>query len=93
MVFGFGEKAAPVPSGPSKLTMAKVETKMYSDMFNRMTDICFQKCQMKYNEPDLNVGEMSCIDRCVGKYMEGHMKISEVMAKAQMEMQGANNNQ
>ncbi|CAM9580358.1 unnamed protein product, partial [Phaeothamnion confervicola] len=41
---------------------------MYADIFNRMTDMCFRKCVDKIRDEDLSVGEMSCTDRCVGKY-------------------------
>lgn len=41
-----------------------------------MVDTCYEKCVLKVkSEPELNVGEMSCIDRCVSKYLEVHEKV------------------
>ncbi|KAL2332167.1 hypothetical protein Fmac_019748 [Flemingia macrophylla] len=35
----------------------------------RMTQTCFNKCvDNRYKESELNMGENSCIDRCVSKY-------------------------
>jgi len=57
---------------------AKMEMEGVTEMFNRMSDTCFDKCMGKaYKEGDLNVGEMSCTDRCVSKYMAAHKKIGE----------------
>ena len=37
--------------------------------FIRLMDTCRSKCiPPHYHEPDLNKGEMTCIDRCVFKY-------------------------
>lgn len=55
MLFGDGQ--------PSRLEQAKLEVKMMNDMFTRMNATCFKKCAIKFHENDLNVGEMTCIDR------------------------------
>jgi len=88
---GFGgPRAAENP----QIKVAKLEMEGVTDMFNKMGELCFQKCLGRYNEPDLNVGEMSCTDRCVSKYMEAHRKIGEKfqefqqMEQARMQAQG-----
>jgi hypothetical protein len=43
----------------------------------RMSESCFQKCVYKYNDNDLNLGEMSCIDRCTAKYLEAAEKVGD----------------
>ena len=35
----------------------------------RLVDVCYRKCVVKVKEEDLSVGEMSCCDRCVAKYL------------------------
>lgn len=48
-------------------------------MFFRMAMSCHKKCVFKTADGELNTGEMSCIDRCVGKYMGAHDKIGKVL--------------
>lgn len=61
---------------------------MYTDLFNKLTAGCFQKCSArKHKEPDLSLGEMSCADRCVAKYLEAQQKIGVVLQTAN-EQQG-----
>lgn len=44
-----------------------------------MSGLCFNKCVTKmHGESDLNVGEMSCVDRCVNKYMEAQEKVHNI---------------
>ena len=32
-----------------------------------MTEQCFRKCVAMYKEPELSVGEATCVDRCVAR--------------------------
>mmetsp|Transcript_190 Transcript_190/g.196 ORF Transcript_190/g.196 Transcript_190/m.196 type:complete len:103 (-) Transcript_190:397-705(-) len=71
------------PPKPDAFFAAKTEMEMYTVLFNNLTMSCFNKCaSRKHKEPDLQLGEMSCIDRCVSKYMEAQEKIGVVLQKA-----------
>ena len=72
--FGGGQ-----PQGPDALEAAKLEYFAISDNFTKMNETCFKKCIHKYNESDLSVGEMTCIDRCSWKFMESQFKMQSVM--------------
>ncbi len=53
---------------------------MVSDMFNRLSQSCTKKCiPPEYREADLNKGESVCLDRCVSKFFEVNLKVSEKM--------------
>ncbi len=62
---------------------AQTEMEMYTVLFNKLTSTCFQKCaSRKHKEPDLHLGEMSCLDRCVAKYMDAQEKVGVVLQRA-----------
>ncbi|VFQ79894.1 unnamed protein product [Cuscuta campestris] len=46
--------------------MAEREMEYRVELFNKLTHTCFKK----YKESELNMGENSCIDRCVSKYWQ-----------------------
>ena len=47
---------------------------------NRLVDTCTKKCiPPQYREADLNKGESVCLDRCVSKFFEVNVKVSEKM--------------
>ncbi|KAG2405587.1 Mitochondrial import inner membrane translocase subunit [Vigna angularis] len=51
--------------------MAEKEMEYRVELFNKMTQTCFKKCvDERYKESELNMGENSCIDRCVSKYWQ-----------------------
>jgi import inner membrane translocase subunit TIM10 len=79
-----GGAAAPVSDG---VTTARFELEGVADMFNRMSDICFTKCVSKYNSPDLQVAEMTCVDRCVVKYMDVQARIGKRLSENMMAAQ------
>ncbi len=64
--------------GPDPLFAAKLEHDIMTDMFNKMAQNCFQKCVFNTHDAELSVGEMACVDRCVGKYMESMKMVNTV---------------
>jgi len=79
--FGGGEEQK--PQGPDPVFAAKTEMEMYTDLFNKIASSCFQKCaSRRHKEADLSLGEMTCADRCVSKYLEGQQLIGVVLQKA-----------
>ncbi|KAL4869155.1 hypothetical protein BDV12DRAFT_168365 [Aspergillus spectabilis] len=78
MSFLFG--GAPKMTSEQKIAAAETEVEMISDMFNRLTESCTKKCiPSDYREGELNKGESVCLDRCVGKFFEVNIKVSEKM--------------
>lgn len=61
----------------SVLNGARAAAAAAAAAWRRMVDVCQQKCIANYNEPDMNVGELSCVDRCVAKYVAVHYKVGE----------------
>jgi mitochondrial import inner membrane translocase subunit TIM10 len=48
--------------------------------FSSLTQSCTKKCiPPDYREGDLNKGESVCLDRCVAKFFEVNIKVSEKM--------------
>ncbi|KAL7169751.1 hypothetical protein ACSBR2_034731 [Camellia fascicularis] len=51
--------------------LAEKEMEYRVDLFNKLTQTCFTKCiESRHKESELNMGENSCIDRCVSKYWQ-----------------------
>jgi len=62
---------------------ATTEMELYTFVFNKMSQSCFEKCtSKKHKEPDLALGEMACVDRCVNKYLEAQEKVGVILQKA-----------
>lgn len=77
--FGQEEK----PAGPDPMFAATTEMEMYTDLFNKMSASCFEKCaSTRHKDTELALGEMGCVDRCVAKYLETQEKVGVVLQKA-----------
>lgn len=57
----------------------------------RMSQTCFKKCVVTYKEGDLSVGESTCVDRCVGKYMQAAENVEALMKRMDQQMQAQEN--
>ncbi|RMZ84457.1 hypothetical protein DV738_g769, partial [Chaetothyriales sp. CBS 135597] len=89
MSFLFGGGRAP-PSSAEKIAAAETEIEMITDMFNRLSQSCLKKCiPADYREAELNKGESVCLDRCVAKFFEVNVKVSEKMQGEAALKQGA----
>ncbi|OVA15551.1 Tim10/DDP family zinc finger [Macleaya cordata] len=56
--------------------MAEKEMEYRVDLFNKLTQTCFDKCiEKRFKESELHMGENSCIDRCVSKYWQNCQKV------------------
>ncbi|KAF8535171.1 Tim10/DDP family zinc finger-domain-containing protein [Trichophaea hybrida] len=81
---GFG--GAPQPTSAQKIAAAETELEMVTDMFNRLSNSCTKKCiPTDYKESELNKGESVCLDRCVSKFFEVNIKVSEQMQNMQQQ--------
>ena len=61
---------------------------LFQDLFNKIAASCFSKCaSRRHRDPDLSLGEMSCADRCVSKYLESQQRIGAVLQQANEQQQ------
>ncbi|KAI1109391.1 mitochondrial import inner membrane translocase subunit TIM10 [Nemania sp. NC0429] len=73
--FGLGR---PQPTSAEKVAAVEAEMKLLTEMVNRLTRACQQKCvPTDYREAELNKGESVCLDRCAAKFFDVHLKVSE----------------
>eukprot|EP00591_Stephanopyxis_turris_P002840 CAMPEP_0195524054 /NCGR_PEP_ID=MMETSP0794_2-20130614/23685_1 /TAXON_ID=515487 /ORGANISM="Stephanopyxis turris, Strain CCMP 815" /LENGTH=76 /DNA_ID=CAMNT_0040654197 /DNA_START=90 /DNA_END=320 /DNA_ORIENTATION=- len=63
------------------------EMEMYSDLFSKMQELCWRKCIAHSKEEELSVGEQSCTDRCVSKYLEAHLQVGEILKEQSQQPQ------
>ncbi|RHY26210.1 hypothetical protein DYB32_007801 [Aphanomyces invadans] len=61
----------------------KQEADTLMHMQDRMRQICFEKCVHRFREGDLDMGESTCDDRCVGKYLQAYYKLNQYLPALQ----------
>ncbi|XP_061887963.1 mitochondrial import inner membrane translocase subunit Tim10 B [Entelurus aequoreus] len=44
-------------------------------VYNRMTEICFQRCSSNFNYRNLTMDEERCVDRCAGKLIRSNHRL------------------
>eukprot|EP00467_Chlorarachnion_reptans_P003739 CAMPEP_0114525282 /NCGR_PEP_ID=MMETSP0109-20121206/22331_1 /TAXON_ID=29199 /ORGANISM="Chlorarachnion reptans, Strain CCCM449" /LENGTH=98 /DNA_ID=CAMNT_0001706833 /DNA_START=44 /DNA_END=340 /DNA_ORIENTATION=+ len=72
---------------PSMLQQSGVQGVKYNmlamtKLFDSMSKSCFSKCISRFNQPDLAVGEATCVDRCTLKFIQTAQLVTEEMQKA-----------
>lgn len=59
---------------------------MVTVALNKIVSTCFTKCaSRKHKEKDLQLSEMSCVDRCTAKYLDAQEKVGFVLQRANEE--------
>lgn len=70
-----------LPSGPPRPSQAAENIaenfRQYSQQLNMISDMCWEKCVVKKAQTELTIGEISCDDRCVLKYLATTTKVAE----------------
>ncbi|KAI5603475.1 hypothetical protein POPTR_001G246500v4 [Populus trichocarpa] len=79
-----------LPAGVSKeqaYGMAATEMEYRVELFNRLLNTCFNKCiDKRHKDAELNMGENSCVDRCVSKYWAVNGIIGQMLSAGQRPM-------
>ncbi|CAK4086183.1 unnamed protein product [Aphanomyces euteiches] len=77
--------SAPVvePTDEEKKIMedVKKEADLLMHMQDKMRSICFNKCVHRFREGDLDMGESSCDDRCVAKYLQAYYRLNQFLPR------------
>ncbi|KAH7301259.1 hypothetical protein KP509_23G018000 [Ceratopteris richardii] len=61
--------------------MAQQEMEYRVELFNKLTHSCFEKCiEKRFKDSELNVGENSCVDRCVHKYWQVTAMVGQLLS-------------
>ena len=86
---GLGGRGVPTRGGCGASTLSSFLLAQLCLRARRMTEQCFRKCVAMYKDADLSVGEATCVDRCVHKYMTVHSKVQEVLGAHAQQQQAA----
>ena len=60
------------------------EAKLRVTYLKNMQQRCYKLCGTNNTNPELNYGEKSCIDRCVGKYLEAAEYVGKLYQEEQI---------
>jgi import inner membrane translocase subunit TIM10 len=68
------------PESVPGMTQAKYELMGFTGLFNSMTNACFNSCVSRFKDKETTLGEVTCVDRCVVKYMQTQGEVGKVIS-------------
>jgi mitochondrial import inner membrane translocase subunit TIM10 len=72
------------------LAFAKIQAEVMADCFDRIIKTCNTKCIPKIYNNELAIGEIQCVDRCVGKYLEAQELVTKSVQEYEAKMMEQN---
>lgn len=60
-----------------------MQFKDFLQLYNEMTEMCFQRCVVNINVRKLDAEEISCVDSCVEKFITYNNKLMQNFVRAQ----------
>mmetsp|Transcript_18592 Transcript_18592/g.33294 ORF Transcript_18592/g.33294 Transcript_18592/m.33294 type:complete len:95 (+) Transcript_18592:23-307(+) len=72
----------PAQMGMNGVAGMKYNMRAMAKLYESLSKSCFKKCVTRFSQPDLSVGELTCVDRCTLKFISTAQLVSEGMQTA-----------
>lgn len=60
--------------------------KDFLTLYNKVTELCFNRCVDNFNERDLAEHEVTCVNRCVNKFAQFNQSMMKVYVEVQTDI-------